>query len=107
MARQKKETEKVKPVETQDTAEVVNETAEVKEDTEAPQTVETQDTAEVVNETAEVKEEKKLPSDIDKILRLNRQYKKVYITKDGFAHPEGASKVLVEKATLYDNPYFK
>jgi len=82
MARQKKETEKVKPVETQDTAEVVN-------------------------ETAEVKEEKKLPSDIDKILRLNRQYKKVYITKDGFAHPEGASKVLVEKATLYDNPYFK
>lgn len=81
--------------------------ARQKKEVETVKAADTQKDTNVAKETVAVKEEKKLPANIDKILRLNKQYKKVYITADGFAHPENAMKVLIETATLYDNPYFK
>lgn len=57
-------------------------------------------------ETAEVKAEKEYPEAVDRLLKMYPNYKKLYVTKDGFVHPENATKSLVEGLTLYDNPYF-
>lgn len=58
---------------------------------------------EEVLETAEVAEASSL---VEKLMKLYPQYDKLYISKNGFVYPEGASERLVKDATLYTNKYF-
>jgi hypothetical protein len=44
--------------------------------------------------------------EIDAILKLYPQYEKVYITPQGFVHPENAPEYITKGATLYVNKYF-
>lgn len=47
------------------------------------------------------------PSLVDKLMRLYPQYKKIWITPNGFVHPEGVPEYLTKGATLYENKYYK
>ncbi len=40
------------------------------------------------------------------LMRLYPQYEKVWITPQGFVHPEGASQFLLKGAKLYKNKFF-
>ena len=69
---------------------------------------ETTEQAIVKQEAAEketVKQE--VSQQVDELMRLYPQYEQLYVTKDGFVHPFGSPKYLVEGATLYKNKYHK
>ena len=40
------------------------------------------------------------------LMRLYPHYKKMWITPDGFVHPEGAPQYLLKGAKLFDNKFF-
>ena len=67
---------------------------------------------ETPKETPEVKASKSEPkpqpkaAEAPEILRLYPMYKKAYVTKEGFVHPQNAMKSIVKGLTLYDNPYY-
>jgi thymidine kinase len=74
-------------------------------------------TTETVTEQKETKKEKVVlvdeiqhsenPSLVDKLMRLYPQYKKIWVTPNGFVHPEGVPEYLTKGATLYENKYYK
>lgn len=47
------------------------------------------------------------PSDRElELMRLYPQYEEIWITPDGFVHPKGAAKYLIQGATLYKNKFY-
>ena len=50
--------------------------------------------------------ETEVPVNVERIMQLYPQYEKLYVTKEGFVHPEGSPKYLVAGATLYTNKYY-
>lgn len=56
---------------------------------------------------ANVKTETEISPLVDRLLRLNSQYKVVYITPNGFVHTEAASPKILATATRYENKYYK
>ena len=48
-----------------------------------------------------------LPEHIKKAMKLNPQYKQMYITPQGFVHPLGSPEYLRKGAKLYTNIYYK
>lgn len=54
------------------------------------------------------KEDKKeeIPAEAENLMRLYPQYEKIWITPEGFVHPEGAPGYLIKDAKLYKNKYF-
>lgn len=67
-----------------------------------------EETAEVKKVESTEKEEVKadIPEYVEKLMKLYPQYEKLYITPQGFVHPENAPKYVLENATLYTNKYF-
>lgn len=43
---------------------------------------------------------------VPEILKLYPQYKKAYVTENGFVHPESVPAYISKNATLYVNPYY-
>lgn len=52
-------------------------------------------------------EESAIDPNVKRLMKLYPQYKKLWITKNGFVHPEGVPKWMVEGAKLYNNKYYK
>ncbi len=91
---------------------VASAVTEAIKETEAPKVDEPEATAQSDTKTTEEPkvqkniEECEVSEDIEKLMRLNPQYEKFYVTKDGFVHPVGSPQYLVANATLYKNKYY-
>lgn len=48
----------------------------------------------------------KIPLRDLELMRLYRQYERLWITPDGFVHPEGSPQYLLKGAKLYTNNFF-
>lgn len=47
-----------------------------------------------------------IPTNVERLMKLYPQYKEFYVTRQGFVHPVGASKSMLNGATLYKNKYY-
>lgn len=48
-----------------------------------------------------------IPPKVDKLLKLYPQYKKLWVTQNGFVHQEDAPEYLTHDAVLYENKYYQ
>lgn len=61
---------------------------------------------ETANEVKKTEEAVKIPAEVEKLMKLYPQYEKLYVTANGFVHPENAPKYVLKDATLYTNKYY-
>ena len=54
----------------------------------------------------ETSEEAAVSPYVERLMKLYPQYKKFWVTKKGFVHPEGVPEHLTKGATLYTNKYY-
>ena len=47
-----------------------------------------------------------IPEFIDRILSMNPQYKRMYVSRKGFVYPEGTPEYQRKDAVLYENKYY-
>ena len=48
-----------------------------------------------------------IDQNVERLMRLYPQYKRLWITKNGFVHPEGVPKWMTKDARLYENKFHK
>jgi hypothetical protein len=77
------------------------------QNTDDTQTEKTDDTQKKKTVKANEIERPQSSAMVDKLMRLYPQYKKIWITPNGFVHPEGVPDYLTKGATLYENKYYK
>lgn len=57
-------------------------------------------------EDEQKKAEDKVDEKVDELMRLYPDLEKMWITEDGFVHPEGVPEYCRKNAKLYTNKYF-
>lgn len=53
------------------------------------------------------KQESNVSPEVEKLMKLYPYLEKLWITPEGFVHPEGVPEIFREGATLYENKYYK